>query len=268
MNNQDLREQLAGPSPSRRELLGLQLKQRNSSRHNEFSVPHRVKRDSAPLSFAQKRLWFLDQLESERAIYNICEAIRLHGSLQVTALERSFNEVVRRHESLRTTFVIEEGEPIQLITPTLTLPLFVVDLTDLAESTREAEAQRIINEEAGRPFDLSRGPLLRVHLIRLGEEEHVLVLHHIVSDGWSMNVLRRELSVLYQAFSNDQPSPLPEPSLQYADYAVWRREWLNGEVLESQLAYWKSQLEGAPPVSICHWIIRGRRYKTIGALAK
>jgi amino acid adenylation domain-containing protein len=201
-----------------------------------------------PLSFAQQRLWFLDQLEAESSAYNIPGSIRLRGPLNVAALERSLNEIVRRHEALRTTFPAIDGEPVQKITASLPLTLAVVDLTDRAEDTREDEAQRIVSEEARRPFDLSRGPLLRVKLIRLGEQDHVLILilHHIVSDGWSMGLLYRELSVLYRAFTDDRPSPLADLPIQYADFAVWQREWLRGEVLESQLSYWKNQLAGAP----------------------
>ncbi|HEY3304677.1 MAG TPA: amino acid adenylation domain-containing protein [Candidatus Binatia bacterium] len=206
--------------------------------------------EGLPLSFAQQRLWFLDQLEPKSSAYNIPGSMRLRGSLNVAALERSLNEIVRRHAALRTTFSTIDGEPVQKIAPSLPLTLAVVDLTDRAENTRADEAQRIVSEEARRPFDLSRGPLLRIKLIQLGEQDHVLILivHHIVSDGWSMGVLYRELSALYRAFTDDRPSPLSDLPIQYADFAVWQREWLAGEVLESQLSYWKNQLAGAPAV--------------------
>src|SRR5262245_25905806 len=170
------------------------------------------------------------------------------GSLVVAVLERSLNEMVRRHEALRTTFSMVEGEPLQVISPSLSVSLSVVDLTDGPEQEREEKAQQLAHEEAGRPFDLSRGPLFRNVLLRLGEVDHVFVLtmHHIVSDGWSMGVLHRELSVLYSAFSQGKPSALPDLPIQYADFAVWQREWLWGEVLEKQLSYWKKQLEGIP----------------------
>ena len=217
----------------------------------------RLTRQSAPrngalsLSFAQQRLWFLDQLEPESTVYNIPSAFHLNGALNVRALEQSLQEIVRRHEVLRTTFSMKAGRPIQLIVPNITLVLPVVDLFQLPEKEREAEARRLAAEEAQRSFDLSKGPLLRASLLKLGEAEHILLLtvHHIASDGWSMAVLFQELSALYKAFSAGQPSPLPELPIQYADYAIWQREWLQGEVLERQLGYWKTQLEGAPPVS-------------------
>jgi len=165
-------------------------------------------------------------------------------------LESALNEILRRHEILRTTFSIAEGDALQIIAPSLDLNLPVVDLSDRSEITREQEARRIINDEAQRPFDLVRGPLLRAQLIRLGEADHVLVLnlHHIVSDGWSMAVLYRELSVIYKALVDAQSFLLPELRVQYADYAVWQRDWLQGEILDRQLSYWKNQLEGIPPV--------------------
>ena len=201
-----------------------------------------------PLSFAQQRLWFLDQYEPNSSVYNIPSALRLRGSLNIGALEQSLNEILCRHESLRTTFSMVEGEAVQVIAPPVGFSLAVVDLRDHLEREREEEARRLAREEALRPFDLARGPLFRSQLLRLGEDDHVLLLtmHHIVSDGWSMGVLHHELSVLYEAFSQSQPSPLPELSIQYADYAVWQREWLRGEVLDRQLSYWKKQLEGIP----------------------
>ncbi len=201
-----------------------------------------------PLSFAQQRLWFLDQLAPANLFYNIPMAVRLTGRLDVEALERSLNEILRRHEVLRTTFRAEGGRPVQIIAPELSLTLSVEDLSRLPEAEREAEARRWMQEETRRPFDLARGPLLRAKLLKLGEEEHVAVLtmHHIISDGWSMEVLIREVAILYEAFSQGRPSPLPELSIQYADFACWQRGWLQGEVLERQLAYWKEQLKDRP----------------------
>lgn len=203
-----------------------------------------------PLSFAQQRLWFIDQLEPQSSAYNVPGAWRLTGPLDIAALQRSINEIVRRHEALRTTFATVEGEAVQTIIPSLKIELPIIDLTSAIENEREGEAQRIVSEEAKRPFDLIHGPLVRAKLLRLGEEVHVLILnlHHIVSDGWSLGVLYRELSMLYQAFTNGQPSPLGDLVLQYADYAVWQRKWLTGEVLDRQLSYWKQQLEGIPDV--------------------
>ena len=201
-----------------------------------------------PLSFAQQRLWFLDQLAPGNLFYNIPMAVRLTGRLDVEALERSLNEILRRHEVLRTTFRAEGGKPVQVIAPELRLTLPVEDLSHLPEAEREAEAQRRVQEEAQRPFDLTQGPLLRVRLLKLGEEEHIatVTMHHIISDAWSMEVFLRELAILYEAFSQGRPSPLPDLPIQYADFAHWQREWLQGEVLERQLAYWKEQLKDQP----------------------
>jgi amino acid adenylation domain-containing protein len=203
-----------------------------------------------PLSFAQQRLWFLDQLEPGSTAYNLSGAFRLRGPLIAAALEQSVSEIIRRHESLRTTFSSMDGKPVQVISPSLAAPLLVIDLTNRMEGDREGEARRLLAEEARRPFDLACGPLFRAALIRLGEDDHVLVLamHHIVSDGWSMGVLYRELAILYQAFSAGDPSPLPDLPEQYADFAVWQRGWLQGEFLQSQISYWKKQLEGIPAV--------------------
>ena len=205
---------------------------------------------SFPLSFSQERLWFLDQWEPGSPVYNIPAALHLKGRLDTAALKQSLNEIVQRHEVLRTTFAASEGQAVQVIAPVLQLPLLQIDLTGLRESEREVTIQALVTQEARRPFDLARGPLLRASLLQLGESEHVLLftLHHIVSDGWSMNVFIRELSALYAAFSVGDPSPLPPLPIQYADFALWSREWLQGEVLDSQLAYWKQQLDGAPTI--------------------
>jgi amino acid adenylation domain-containing protein len=210
-----------------------------------------VNRESRlPLSYAQERLWFLEQLAPGNSTYNIPIAYRLHGRLDTVALERSLNEMVRRHEGLRTTFVVIDEQPVQVIAPTLRVTWPIVDLRHLTEAKRAVKAQRLVNEETQRPFDMTRGPLLRAALWQLGEDEYLLALtlHHIVSDGWSMEVFNRELSLLYTAFVSDQPSPLADLPIQYRDFAVWQRQWLQGEALESQLAYWKQQLAGSPSV--------------------
>ena len=203
-----------------------------------------------PLSFAQQRLWFLDQLEPGSAVYNVPGALRIKGSLDAEVLERCFNEIVRRHEALRTTFSTVEEDPVQVIAASANVSLPVIDLSRFSETEREDEARRLAREEADKPFDLRQGPLFRTALIGLGKYDHVLLLtlHHIVSDGWSMGVLYRELSALYQAFANEEPSPLADLPIQYADFAVWQRDWLRGEVLENQLSYWKKQLGGIPAV--------------------
>ena len=202
------------------------------------------------LSFAQQRLWFLDQLETQSTTYNMLTALRLIGPLQVAVLERSIAEIVRRHEALRTTFPMVNGTPVQVIAPALTMTMSVRDWQHLPEVKQSIEVQQLATEESQQPFDLTVGSLMRVTLLRLGKESHVLLLtvHHIVTDGWSMEIFVQELSTLYQAFSTEDRSPLPELPIQYADFAHWQRQWLQGEVLESQLAYWKQQLAGAPPL--------------------
>jgi amino acid adenylation domain-containing protein len=210
-----------------------------------------VHRDTQlPLSFAQQRLWFIDQLVPGSPFYNISTAVRLKGQLDVSALERTLTEITRRHEVTRTTFPTYEGRPVQMISPVQPISLPVTDLSGMPEGEREAELQRLLDEFARRPFDLARGPLLRVALVRLGDEEHgvLFAMHHIISDGWSMGVLTREVTALYEAFSKGKPSPLAELPIQYADYAMWQRTWLQGEALEAEVSYWKNQLAGAPPV--------------------
>ena len=203
-----------------------------------------------PLSFAQQRLWFLNQFARGNSAYNVPAAIRLTGMLNVAALEQSINKVLRRHQALRTTFSSIDGQPVQLIASSLTLGLPVIDLQQLPKAERESKAKQLADEEAQQPFNLAKGPLVRARLLRLAEEEHILLLtmHHIASDGWSRGVLFRELSALYGAFSLGKPSPLAELPIQYADFAHWQREWLQGEVLETQLSYWKQQLGGNLPV--------------------
>ncbi|HEY0022719.1 MAG TPA: amino acid adenylation domain-containing protein [Longimicrobium sp.] len=202
-----------------------------------------------PLSFAQERLWFLDQLEPGSAFYNLPFALRLRGPLDVNALERSLGEIVRRHQALRTVFREQGGTARQVVVPFGGFAVTVQDLSHLPEAAREAQVQReLVAETAERPFDLAAGPLFRVTLLRLGAEEHVLLLsmHHVVSDGWSMGVLYRELSSLYAAYRDGRESPLPELAVQYADFAVWQREQLEGAALERQLSYWRERLAGAP----------------------
>jgi len=208
-----------------------------------------VPRDGAlPLSFAQERLWFLDQMQPGSSIYNMPLALRLRGDLRPRLLERSLGEVVRRHEVVRTTFRKVEGKPAQVITPAAEWTLPVVELASLPPSRAAAEAEHLASEEALRPFDLARGPLLRSALLQL-EDESVLVfnMHHIVSDGWSMDLLVREATTVYRALVSGEPSPLGELPLQYADFAVWQRFWLQGAELQRQLGYWREQLAGAPP---------------------
>jgi amino acid adenylation domain-containing protein len=201
-------------------------------------------------SYAQDGLWFLDQLEPGSAAYNVPVALRLHGPLEIEALEQSLSDIVRRHEVLRTSFAAVDGHPIPVVAPARSLPLHAVDLTQLPPTEREAEALRLATQEAQRPFDLARGPLLRTTLLRLDEQEHVLLLtmHHIVVDEWSRIVLYRELSTLYAGYAGGKRRPLPDLPIQYTDFAGWQRAHLQGEALETHLAYWRQRLGGAPPV--------------------
>lgn len=201
-------------------------------------------------SFGQWRLWFLDQLDPGNPAYNVQVALRLKGRLHVPALGAALAEIVRRHEILRTTFSTVAGEPRQIVSPPQPPRLRPENLLELPEGERETEARRLVAREALRPFDLARGPLLRTLLLPLGEEEHVLlmVMHHIVTDGWSTGVLFREWGALYRAFTLGLPFPLPDLPMQYADFADWQRQSLRGEVLRNQLSYWKRQLGGELPV--------------------
>ena len=205
-----------------------------------------------PLSYAQQQLWFLEQLEPGNPVYNRPAFFRLTGRLDVAALEQSLNEIVQRHEILRTTFSSLDGRPFQRISPCQSLHLPVVDLSGLSRTALEAEARRLAAEEAQQPFDLAHGPLLRATLLWLGDEEHLLLLtlHHIVFDGWSQGVLLQELTALYAAFSQGRLSALPELPIQYADFAVWQCKRLTGELLERQLAYWQRQLDGLAPLQL------------------
>ncbi|MEO8431781.1 MAG: amino acid adenylation domain-containing protein, partial [Acidobacteriota bacterium] len=205
---------------------------------------------NAPLSFAQQRLWFLDQLDPGRDFYNIARAYRLAGDLDAPALERAFRGVEARHEVLRTVFALTPDGPIQVVKPPGGVELSTVDLTDLPRELREREAIRLAEEQAQRPFDLSRGPLMRASLWKLGERDHLLAVtvHHVAFDGWSVDVFERELGQLYAAERAGESPSLPELPVQYGDFAVWQREWLKGEVLEEQLSYWKRQLKGAPTI--------------------
>jgi amino acid adenylation domain-containing protein len=211
----------------------------------------RVPRDgNLPLSFNQQRLWFLDQLEPGSSSYNLPLALRINGPLSVRVLAAVLAEVVRRHEILRTGFVAIDGQPVQMIAPSVPVELPLIDLSWLPERQRAAELERLRREEALRVFDLRRAPLLRAALLRLAEQDHLglFTMHHIVSDDWSMRLLESEVAALYSAFAAERPSPLPELTLQYADYASWQRSWLAGEVLDEHLAYWAEQLHGELPV--------------------
>ncbi len=207
-------------------------------------------RDHLPLSFAQQRLWFLDQLDPGNPLYNMPQMFRMRGKLNVAALERALNKIVERHGSLRTTFALSGDEPVQVIARELRLPLPITDLSGMLAQRREEQALKLAKEEAQRPFDLSSGPVMRAQLLRLDTEDHALLLtqHHVVTDRWSMGLVSEELAAHYGAFAEHKASPLPDLQIQYADFAVWQRNWLQGEVLGAQLDYWKQQLAAAPQV--------------------
>lgn len=205
-----------------------------------------------PLSFAQERLWVFDRLNPHNAAYNVAGAVRLRGTLDLAALRQTFEKITERHEILRTIFALQDDRPVQIVLPGRQFHLPLVDLRGLAPAERESAAQRLATDEARRPFDLSAGPLLRVRALRLDVEEHILlvVMHHIVSDGWSQEILMRELAAHYEAFAGGVAASLTPLPFQYGDFAVWQRAWLQGEVLEKQLAYWKRQLEDLPALEL------------------
>ncbi len=246
-------------SQKKRALLDSLLEETGVQRTPLQRIPRRPASSTAPLSFAQQRLWFLYQLDSESIAYNVPTAVRLRGTLDRDALERSFGQIVRRHEALRTTFGQAHGQPLQRIADALEVPIALLDLGELPEPQRASAVETHALREARHPFDLARGPLLRVSLLRLAEQEHVLLMtmHHIISDGWSAGVIVQELVTLYSAIVERRADParvLPELPIQYADFAVWQRAWLQGEdeqggsPLQRQLGYWKQRLGGELPV--------------------
>lgn len=202
-----------------------------------------------PLSFAQRRLWFLNQLQHGSPVYHVLVTYRITGELDSKALEMSLHEIVARHETLRTTFPALDGQPMQIIAPRFSLEIAREDIAQVPTEQQAAEILRQATHELKKPFDLAEGPLLRARLLRLSASEHILFLnvHHIIFDGWSMRIFSQELAALYSAFSQGRPSPLPELPIQYLDYTLWERKWLQGEALETGLAYWEQQLRGAPP---------------------
>jgi amino acid adenylation domain-containing protein len=238
----------SGSYAAKEKLLNLMMQAERKRQHvaDEIS-PRPVSAGRLPLSFAQERLWFVEQLGLVGATYNMPMALRLEGELNVSALERSLSELIRRHESLRTHFETVQGEPVQIVDAAAEIRLATIEVSGPAEQ-RADQVKALSLAEAQRPFDLSKGPLLRACLLKLEPREHILLLtmHHIVSDGWSLGILNRELSVLYRASSEAVPSSLPELSVQYPDYALWQRQWLQGEVLQEQLRYWRERLAGAP----------------------
>jgi amino acid adenylation domain-containing protein len=241
-------------STSQRAMLDerLQRARQSTARSAEprSSIARRPSGEEIPLSFAQERLWFLDQLEPGSAVYNMSQAVRMQGVLDLGALEKALNEIIRRHEILRTNFVAQEGRAIQIIAPSRTLTLNVVDLSGWCDGTAEEELQRRLKEEGRRPFDFTRDLLLRALVVRMGAADHTLMLtmHHIISDGWSIGVLFRELAALYTAYCTSETVSLPDLPVQFADFVFWEREQLRGPALEKSLEYWRKQLGGTLPV--------------------
>ncbi len=243
-----LNARIAALSPEKRALLERRIQAKMSNTEPDRIPKREPGEEALPLSFAQQRLWFMEQIEPGHFFYNLMLATRLAGPLRPSKLEESINEIVRRHEALRTTFKIVDGHARQVIASSLQVRLALDDLRKMPEAEREPAAGRLTLFEANCPFDLVRGPLLRARLLHLDDFDHVLLLtmHHIVSDGWSMGILNRELSTLYMAFCNGQPSPLPELPIQYADFTLWQRAQLQGEAFERLLSYWKNKLAGIP----------------------
>ena len=248
----DLVGRIKALSPEKRTLLERRLKQAHLNVPTEQRIPNLANYDSVPLSFAQQRLWFLAQLEPDSPLYNIGTAVRLDGPLNLGVLRKALDTIVSRHAILRTTFVAVDGVPSQVIAKKRPAELEVIRLSQLPMSEQQEEVRRLLKERARRPFNLAADLMFRTTLLELGQEEHVLFLlmHHIASDGWSLGVLFRELSILYEAFSAGKSSPLPDPAIQYADFAAWQRQRLQGEALEKQLSYWKQQFNGFSPMSV------------------
>jgi amino acid adenylation domain-containing protein/non-ribosomal peptide synthase protein (TIGR01720 family) len=247
-----LARQRSNLSADQRALLNKWMRGTVSEAHRTQNIPRRSLTGPVALSFAQQRLWFLAQLEPVASIYILPVSFALKGPLDLLALQQSLSEIMSRHEILRTRFVLLQESPVQVIDPPAPLDLPLLDLAALPEEARESQARQLATEETRRRFDLAGGPLWRTRLLRLGAREHILLLsmHHLLCDGWSMSVLFRELSVLYAAFSAGRTSALPDLPLQYADYVLWQREWLVGELFQEQLVFWKKQLTDLPQLSL------------------
>jgi hypothetical protein len=236
-------------APTVEQFAQLIQEQITAGRQSELPEISRVPREGElPLSFAQQRMWFFEQLSSGTSAFNIALGVRLKGELNVAALEQTLGEIMRRHEGLRTIFPARDDQPVQIIQPSTKFRLPLVDLSQLTEDERELQAVRLAQEETLRTFDLARGPLVRPTLLRMGDGHHIVIctMHHIIGDGQSFEVVIAEMSQIYSALIQGQPSPLADLSVQYVDYAAWQRQWLQGEVLEKRLAYWRKQLQDAP----------------------
>ena len=246
----NLYKQIAALPPEKRELFEAMLLEQGVDLSEIMIVPQKRDENRFPLSFSQQRLWFLDQLQPGTSLYNITSVLRLRGNLQISALEYSFNELVRRHEVLRTTFATDGESPVQIVHPHQPLSINLLELSgssgkDITDRIHEQALQ-----ESARPFNLAEGPLLRLTLLQFSESDHVLILtlHHIVSDNWSTGLLVAEIMQLYEAFLENRAPDLPELSVQYADFSAWQRKWLQGKTLDNQVEYWKKQLQNIPAV--------------------
>ncbi|HEX8088512.1 MAG TPA: condensation domain-containing protein, partial [Blastocatellia bacterium] len=231
----DLSERISALSPEQRALFEARLKKKGMESVKAISrsqaITKRKQLDFCPLSHDQERLWAIDREEPGNTAYNIYTASRLRGPLNRAVMEQAINEIIRRHEILRTTFAAVDGRPVMVIAQELKIALTADDLTPVAPSDREREAMRRVDQEVARPFDLARGPLVRVGLLRLADDDHVLhmTMHHTITDRWSAAIIEQELGVLYDAFIKGEPSPLPEVTIQFADFAAWQRGWLQGD---------------------------------------
>ncbi|HEY9810877.1 MAG TPA: condensation domain-containing protein [Halomicronema sp.] len=246
MKPDNVSERLKNLTPEKRAILIKALRKDTMQTEETKRIKRRLQPDSSPLSFAQQRLWFLDKLSPQNSAYNLPVAVRLKGQLNLPVLQQTFNEIVRRHEVLRTAFAEVNGQPAQVISPDIKFNLAVINLQNLLELQQKIEVEKLALEEAKRPFNLTKPPLWRATILQLNDAEYVLLLtmHHIISDGWSMGVLVQEVGALYEAFSTSKSSPLAELPVQYGDFSSWQRQNLQGEKLEKQLAYWKQQLNG------------------------
>jgi amino acid adenylation domain-containing protein len=251
----DFSGRLSSLTPEQRALFESRLRKRAAARPKQAvarasSIPKRKRRNHCLLSFDQERIWIIDRMEPGNPAYNIYTASRLLGPLDLPAMERAVNEIVKRHEILRTTFTTVAGEPVMVISPESTLRLPLQDISSVDEDERLSEARRLVNHATALPFDLEAGPLLRVGVIRLGEEDHVVhvTMHHTITDRWSAAVLEQEMVAIYSAFTERRSSPLAPVEIQFADFAEWQRDWLQGEVLAAKVDYWRNQLRGAPLV--------------------
>ena len=248
MKNLDKR--IANLSPEKRRLLEMRLMGENDTDGKMKNIERKEVLGPFPLSYAQQRLWILDQLEPNNAVYNIIRAVEIDGDIDLAVLQRALNTIVERHVTLRTIFTFKDGHPVQVIKKNRRIAVSVVDLNDRPVSQRDIEAQHLLTVEARRPFNLSKDLMLRCTLLQLREGKQILllVMHHIASDGWSIDILYRELAMLYNAISAGETISFPELQIQYTDYARWQRQWLQGKVRDAQLSYWKEQLGGDLPV--------------------